>query len=213
MQKSLAHGAVVLFTTLVLACRGGDAARAGTGEAGIPGDKPAAAERTPAQALESFLALSIVTRRPTLRSMDSVFAVSWGESDSSDVNETLVDNWEDTRWLADYRILRVAPDTVIEGNFIGTVAITTVAAVVGEVTPVGRATATFGIQEDTVRWRLAKGPLSQGQWKVIGATQTDLLGLGMGPAIVEWKPRGASLEKAFAAVDSIRTARGLPIVR
>jgi hypothetical protein len=161
-------------------------------------------------ALTHFLSLSIATRSGHLRILDSVW-----------VTDSVPGSWERGYWLADWRIL----STILHADSgQGTVAITTSvfegedeAATSRDMGLVG----TIGVREDTAVWRLVRAPGSSNGWKVLGdgewlrRSRDSMYGvvhLDVVP-IQLWRPAGATSETARRAVDSLRQARGLRVVR
>jgi hypothetical protein len=115
------------------------------------------------------------------------------------------ERYEDMRWLAAYRIVSVETKN-------DTAQAAAVITVVARQTNDGHDhyTARYGIRDDTARWVLVRESTAGGRWKVSG----DAVG-GFGVAHIGRDIRWAegSRAKALAAVDSIRRARGLPLLR
>ena len=118
----------------------------------------------------------------------------------------------DSRWLATSRIVSVRS---VGDSAHAVAVITTVARQVPE-TEEGHYAVRFGIRDDTAHWLLVRNAETGGNWKVDGdgwiggdpPDQFTVLRLGH---YIHWVV--GSREQAIAAVDSIRRARGLEVVR
>lgn len=116
------------------------------------------------------------------------------------------EDFEDFRWIADFRILSMSTD----GDTAQALTIlTTVADQLAEGD--GRYRALLRIAEDTAHWRLIR--TATGPWKVCGDTFREHFNVFMAGRHVRWQPPGASAEKARALIDSIRQSRGLLLIR
>jgi hypothetical protein len=147
---------------------------------------------SPYRQFATFLSLAIATRQPHLGMIDSVYTC--GDEESRD----------DMRWIAAYRILSVS---VAGDSGRAAALITTVATQKNE----GNGwRAKLGIREDTAHWELKRGAETGGRWMVCGDTYEHFGVFHLGRD-VKWA-RGSGVE-AMAAVDSIRRARGLELLR
>lgn len=207
-----ASGRTVLWCTLVLmGCHQGPASDSPART--TPPSQGALLPQTtnPDNVLARFLLQVVATRKPTQAGLDSVFV----RGDEGD--------WETSHWLADYEI----GSTLVQGDSaIVTAAITTVAREYadptfqpGESGPPFRALAELRTRTDTAIFNLV---VRNGHWVVVGhgrwgspkrdpiSPQVDLFRVAK---IHRWTSVGASAERATALIDSIRTARGHPVVR
>jgi hypothetical protein len=141
---------------------------------------------------EKFLSLAIATRQPHVGMIDSVYTC--GDEESRD----------DMRWIAAFRILSVS----VAGDSGRAAAALTVVAIQKD--GLSGWTARFGIREDTAHWELKRSAETGGRWMICGDTYEHFGVFHLGRD-VKWL-RGSTSE-AIAAVDSIRRARGLPIIR
>jgi hypothetical protein len=146
------------------------------------------ADATPDSVLRVFLDWSLAGRRPNSVNRSSVYSCR----DEEDIGSGL--------WMADARIDSV----LLRGD-------TAVAHVV--LTAVARQNfdgrmhhVTLKIEELPARFVLIR---EDGRWKVCG-TESSVSVLSGGQTMV-WSPEGASRSRAIALIDSIRTARGLPL--
>lgn len=168
-----------------------------------PADAPASADSQFAR----FLSLSIATRFPYAGIFDLIGTVKDHSPavEGGDVSGLCLDpeDYDERRWLADFRVLSVAVDG---DSGEASAAITTVARQqIGEYW-----ISTFAIEEDTAHWKMIRAPETGGQWKVCGgAAEGFELYASERPA--QWL--NGSDTTARAAIDSIRRARGLPLVR
>lgn len=164
----------------------------------------------------SLLSLEVATRVPHLGMLDSVYITDTGDS-----NAASSEIYDHVRWLADGRVLGV--DSASDSTRMVKAVITTVADVVEGDTEDrdGVATSTFRAtlktQEDTVYFLVVRGSYSRNKWMVLGSPRLGPEGNGFGFNTglknVRWAPVGASPERARSIVDSIRQARGLPLVK
>jgi len=157
------------------------------------------------QQFASFLELAVATRKD-LEGLDSIY------SRGSLEDLGLTERDEDMRWLAASRIISVRTS----GDSGRAVAlITTVARQVPE-SEEGHYAVRFEIQNDTAQWLIVRSADTGGRWKVYGEgwivghprDQFSILPVGRD---LHWVT--GSRAQALAAVDSIRLARGLAIVR
>jgi hypothetical protein len=111
---------------------------------------------------------------------------------------------DDMRWLAAYRIVSVRT----KGDTGWATAIITSTA--RQKDDGRRWTARYGIQEDTAHWVLLRSPDTRGSWMVWGDAAEGFGVFHIGRD-VHWVTGGR--RQALAAVDSIRKARGLPLLR
>jgi hypothetical protein len=114
--------------------------------------------------------------------------------------------YEDIRWVADSRVLSVA----VRGDSAFASAVFTVVA--RQVESGKEWVATLGIRTDTGRFVLVKNAETQGRWRVCGES-AEKFGITMVGVDIRWLPTGASAAKARQIVDSIRTSRGLELIR
>ena len=167
---------------------------------------PALDSLTPAyQQFARFLELAVATRSD-LRGLDSIYY----RGSLEDLGLTERD--DDMRWLAASHIIsvRTSGDS---GNAVAV--ITTVAQQTPE-NEEGHYAVHFGIRDDTVHWLLVRTADTGRRWKIYGEgwmmgdprDQFSVLHVGRD---LHWVT--GSREQAIAAVDSIRRARGLEIVR
>ena len=151
----------------------------------------------PQDQLRRFLELTIATRgRRTPAQFDSVYACRDRE------------DFDEGRWGADFKILEVTPksDSVVEGR----VVLTTVArARQGSGTSYN---GQLGVREDTAHFRLTKSPETRHIWKVCGDARERFQPFPIGREVI-WQPPGSSSRRPLELIDSVRTARGLPILR
>lgn len=147
----------------------------------------------PDSQLAHFLSLAIATRVPRVGRLDSVYTREEEE-------------YNRVRWLADFKVIGVA----LRGDSaLATAVITTVADQVDR----GRGwVATPRIETDTAHWQMARSRDGERRWLVCGDA-VEGFGVLMVGREVRWRPATASARTARAAVDSIRRARGLTIVR
>jgi hypothetical protein len=166
------------------------------------------AEGEPESQLTRFLSLSVATREKNLVYVDSVYT----DGDirvGGDVAPCLAGDETVNRWLAASHVLSV---TVQGDRADATAAITTAAREVEE--PDGESfVVNPQIQEDTARWRLLKSGTS-GKWMVCGpgSHPKEIFGLFKVGRTIKW-PNGGSQESVMSTIDSIRRARGLPVLR
>ena len=146
--------------------------------------------------LDRYLDLAIATRAQRVGMFDSV---------STCRDE---DPLREARWVADYRILSVS----VRGDSAqGVAVLTTVARQVERDTSYA---ATLRIAEDTSHWTMIRtaGPDGKLAWMVCGEAREHYNVAMVGRSIL-WQPADASAERARATIDSIRRARGKPILR
>jgi hypothetical protein len=145
----------------------------------------------------AYLSLAVATRRPRTNVLDSVYTpgeeLGVGEAE------------RDMRWVAASRILSVR---TMGDRAQGLAEITTVARQTSD--NHDHWTARYGIREDTARWVLVRRASTGGRWKVSGDAYGDFGITHIGRDIV-WAE--GSRAKALAAVDSIRRARRLDLLR
>jgi hypothetical protein len=190
---------IVGAAALALACSPGPRAANATQAAAVPiglATPPAIAEDSPDSALARFLTFVIPTGRHSYpAALDSVYengACRYLESNS------------ETRWLADYRILA----TVVGGKDTAVVtAFLTSAATVRDDDKSIRGI--LEIRQDTANFLMVR---HSGRWKACGDAFGGF-GLILYGRINSWTPAGGSAAKAMAAIDSIRRARGLRLIR
>ena len=169
----------------------------------------AAANAPPDSQFVRFLSLAISTREIRREMFDAVYtrvgrALAPGEIE--DIAGSCPEHWQEARWLADYRVLSVTT----RGDSADAIAeITTVAR---EVADWPRRLAKVDIAVDTAHWLLIRSDVTEGLWKVCGDAEEGFGLFQVAPAQVEWSNNG-SVGRARAAVDSIRTARRLPLAR
>jgi hypothetical protein len=144
-----------------------------------------------------FLSLSIITRPRTGWVFDSVFAC-----------EDL-QMYKDSRWVADYRVLRVAQRN--DSTTDATAVLTTVARLVDR-TGNGDYVGTMRVAEDTGQWVMLRSPATRDKWMVCGDSREGFSPLLFGKDF-KWSPAGASTERARSLADSVRRARGLAPMR
>lgn len=157
---------------------------------------PADTTSEPYKQFARFLWLAVATRAPGPGRVDSVY------THGTDLG--IDERYTDMRWVAAYRILSIwtAGDSGRAAAVITTVA---------RQTDKGYGwTARYGIRDDTAHWRLERSADTGGRWKVRGDALDGFRVFRVGRD-VKWLT--GSPKKAFAAVDSIRRARGLPLVR
>jgi hypothetical protein len=148
------------------------------------------------QQFDRFLSLAVATRALHVGITDSVYT-SGSEPEITEGDTAM-------RWIAAARILAVSTrgDT---GH---------AAAVITEVARQAEKhdgyEATYGVRDDTAHWVLVRGVDSTGKWLVNGDADE---GFGVFPIGRDIRWVTGSRAKAIAAVDSIRRARGLAIVR
>ena len=143
---------------------------------------------TPDSVLRVFLDLSLAGRRPGSVERSSVYTCREDEDLDSGV------------WMADARIdsMQVRGDTAMAH-----VTMTSVARQTSD----GRThQVTLKIEELRPRFVLIR---DGGRWKVCGSANS--ISVTSGGQNMVWSPEGASEQKAVALIDSIRTARGLPL--
>jgi hypothetical protein len=149
---------------------------------------------TPDSTLRLFLSWSVPSRRPNSVNVNPIYAC--------DEFEAL----ENSVWIADGRIdsIQVKGDTATARTRLTTVA-RQVASDTGHV-------ATLAVEERTASFALVR---EGGRWKVCAnaVDGTDVFSLGGPASKTRWLPAGASGERAIAVIDSIRLARGLPLLR
>jgi hypothetical protein len=109
------------------------------------------------------------------------------------------------RWLADYRVLSVATSG---DSGVATAAITTAVRQIEG--PRDSTIATVSIADDTAHWRMIRSSETRDRWMVCGDA---VEGFGVFPSTWSVRWEAGSAEAARAAIDSIRRARGLPLVR
>jgi hypothetical protein len=146
--------------------------------------------------LARFLSLAVATRVLHTGIADSVYTTGT----EPDINEL----YTDMRWVADFRILSVST----RGDSGRATAVVT--DVARQVEKRGTYEATYGIREDTAHWLLVRGLDSTGRWLVNGDAAEGFGVFHVGRQI-RWV--SGSRGKALAAVDSIRRARGFPLIR
>ena len=158
--------------------------------------------------MSKFLELAVATRSGQGTVIDSVVLRTTGSGESW----MIWDDQDHRRWIADGHVL-----TVHEG---GDTAIVHVSlAVVADQAPNLESSeagyvATLAVREDTARWVMVRDhedTVSPGRWKVRGGALEGFSVLGFGRTII-WTS-GGSEARALALVDSIRTARKLPLIR
>jgi len=195
---------------LILVCTGAACSPERTDpRVGVPAETRARPKGSAESQFDRFLSLSIATREKNAVSAESVYTEG-GIKVGGDVAPCLAGDETVNRWLADYHVLSVSlrGDTAI-----ASAAITT--AVREDEEPDGRSfVATPLIQEDTARWMLVRGADTHGKWMVCGpgASAQGLFGLFKVGRTIRWA-NGGSARNATATIDSIRRARGLPVVR
>lgn len=189
--------------TLVLACvltsTGATCARpgeAGRSDRDTSGTTAATAGPGAEEQFRKFLSLAIVTRAKSDALYDSVFTCRDFQS------------YQDSRWIADYRVLSVAQrsDTLADVAAV----LTTVARLVNPGDD--RYRATMRVAEDTAHWMMLRTPATHQLWMVCGDAREGFSTFIEGRD-VSWSPPGASRDRAFALADSVRRARGLSLVR
>ena len=148
------------------------------------------------QQLDRFLSLAVATRVPHVGRVDSVY--------TSGTELGIDEQYRAMRWIAASRILWVST----KGDSARAAAVIT--EVARQMDEGNGYRAEYGIREDTAHWRLVRGVDSSGRWLVNGDAQE---GFGVLPIGRDIRWISGSRERALAAVDSIRTARGLPLVR
>jgi len=168
----------------------------------------------PDSVFASFLSLvvatrQVATRHPNPEYLDSVWVRS--EYGSGDFSQSYL--------LADYRVLSatVAGDT---GRV--TAAVTIAATLNVDLTApksITRAIGTIGIREDTIRFYVQRDSTAPHRWHVVedgefvpqraAEPQVQFFRI----LADEWRPKGVTLDRAFGVVDSIRRARGKPLLR
>lgn len=148
------------------------------------------------QQFSRFLSLAVATRVPHEGRTDSVYAS--GAEPGIDEHDT------DMRWVAASRILSVS---TAGDSARATAVITEVAQ---QITDHDIYRASFGIRDDTAHWRLVRDADSNGRWLVKGDAEEGFGVFHVGRDI-RWVVGSRAM--ALAAVDSIRRARGLPLVR
>jgi hypothetical protein len=190
-QKWMTAGAIILS---VMSCSVGG--RNGTATSDSAAGTVASQAEAESQ-LARFLSLSIITRAPKLGQYDSVYTCRDFET------------YSDSRWVADYRILAVRQqnDSLAEASAV----LTTVARLVDR-NGNGDYRATVRVAADTGHWRMLRSPETGRRWMVCGDAREGFTPIKLGRDIT-WNPAGASAEKARALADSVRKARGLPIIR
>ena len=165
----------------------------------------------PDSQMSAFLSLSVATRVPRRGMLDSVWTDTvYGSGD-----------YERSFLLADYRVL----STIIVGDTATADAAITTAADLRVDTSVPKDS--FGvigrvvIREDTVRWTLARDSVGFGRWRVVGdgvwsSSSRDSRSPAVqlfGELVNRWDTPGASVAMVYALIDSIRRARGHPVLR
>ena len=145
---------------------------------------------------DRFLSLSVATRKPHVGMVDSVYT----PGTQLGVDE----QYKDMRWLAAHRILSV----VTAGDTARAAAILTTTA--RQIDMGDYYCARYGIRDDTAHWVLVRSRDTRGRWMVNGDAAEGFSVLPLGRDI-RWGM--GSRRKALAAVDSIRRARGLPLIR
>jgi hypothetical protein len=145
----------------------------------------------------AYLSLAVATRRPHMNVLDTVYTageeLGVGEAEN------------DMRWVAASRILSVR---TMGDRAQGFAEITTVARQTSDTHD--HWTARYAIREDTARWSLVRSADTGGRWKVWGDAYGGFGITQIGRDIV-WAE--GSRAKALAAVDSIRRARRLELLR
>ena len=205
-MKSVGAGMIVLFT---VAC-GPDAQSDRSGSAGRDSTSVHGWENAPADSqFARFLSASIATRENTRGLFDSVYTNEGRKptpGEIEDVSGPCPQEFMEERWLADYRLLSV---TTRGDSGRAAAEITTVAR---EVEDGAEWLATILVSQDTAHWRLIRSDVTQGLWMVCGESMEGFGLFRMPPSHLRWSKNGSAV-KARAAVDSIRRARGLALVR
>jgi hypothetical protein len=148
------------------------------------------------QQFAKFLTLAVATHVDHVGDADSVY--------TSGTELGIDEQYKEMRWLAASRILSVKSN----GDTAHAVALITTVA---RQTDTGHGyTASYGIREDTARWVLVRDAEDSGRWKVNGDAAGGFGVWHIGRDIT-WV--NGSRARALAAVDSIRRARGLELVR
>jgi hypothetical protein len=164
--------------------------------AAVPGARTPQETAAAEAQLGRYLNLAVATRAQRVGMFDSVTACR---------DDELL---REARWLADYRVLsaRVNGDSAQ-----GVAVLTTVARQVERDTAY---VATLRIAEDTSHWTLIRtaGPDGRRAWMVCGDAREGFNVAMVGRSIL-WQPDGASADRARTTIDSIRRARGKPILR
>jgi hypothetical protein len=149
----------------------------------------------PYRQFAKFLSLAVATRTPYVSMVDSVYT-----SGEMGIDE----RYREMRWVAAYQVLAVRR----EGKLAKAVAVITSVA---RQTDTGHGyVARYGIRDDTAHWVLVRSADARGRWVVIGDAAEGFGVFHIGRD-VRWLT--GSRATALAAVDSIRRARGLPVVR
>lgn len=148
------------------------------------------------QQFARFLSLAVASRVPHAGRVDSVYTS--GTDLGIDERDT------DMRWVAASRILYVST----KGDTGRAAAVIT--EVARQVDDHDGYRASYGIREDTAHWGLVRGVDTSGRWLVQGDAAEGFGVFHIGRDI-RWVV--GSRSQALAAVDSIRRARGLPLVR
>ena len=182
----------------------GDAVERGIGTANVI---PTAS--LPDSQFARFLSLALATRMVRAGMFDSVYTREGRVPTSGeieDVSGPCPEDYQEARWLADYRVLSVI---AVGDSAEATAEITTVAR---EMENGAERRATLDVRQDTAHWRLVRSDLTEGRWKVCGDAREGFGLFLASPTHVRWSNKGTA-EKARAAIDSIRRARGLPLAR
>lgn len=146
------------------------------------------------KAFERFLQLAVATNTLRIGRYDSVYTCPEDEL------------YEDVRWVADSRVL----DINVRGDTANVSAVLTTAAQQVQEDVGTDYVATVRIREDTGHWRMVR--TGGAGWKVCGDSREGF-GVWMIGRTIHWRPVGASRLTAHSVIDSIRRARGLPIMR
>jgi hypothetical protein len=154
-----------------------------------------------------FLSLAVATRSQVLGMFDSVYAR--GDPKIGGDVDPCPEDYREVRWLADYKIVSVDAKN---DSAVGVAVLTTVADQMPSPDGAdGVYLVTPRLRQDTARFTLIRSPETHGHWAVCGDAQGGFGLLRIGRE-VRWPP-GWSKEKAFEQIDSVRKARGLPILR
>jgi len=158
--------------------------------------------------MQAFLTLGIATRAPQGAALDSVYLRTTGTGEEW----TIWDDQDRRRWIADGRVVGISH---YADSAIVSVALTVVADQEPNLESADAGyLATISVREDTARWVMVRdreNTSMPSRWKVRGGALEGFSVLAFGRTI-KWTT-GGSEAIALGLVDSIRTARGLQVVR
>ena len=151
--------------------------------------------------LTRFLTTAVPTKKVSLGMFDSTYTCRDREQ------------YGLMKWIADFKVVAVE---LMGDTALATTTLTTVANQrhTGETATGDSWSARIQVREDTARWWLVRDSTAGGKWKVCGDAENGFSVLMAGrERDIAWHPAGASAQVARRVVDSVRQARGLPLVR